>query len=552
MNRSWKMSTSDEANSRLHATLAHARTVIATVWARGNAQRWFRPRLLADVGLLGAITVIHSIIGRSFLYTALKFDEQLFLFEGFSLGKGLVPYREFQELKPPMLFVINMLALKIFGFGGMRFRHFFALFTLVAFLSVTIALLSRRVPRLLILILVALMISHFYDHGLFDGSIDTAETVGLSFFLLAVGTLLLRTSWVKAQQITGGVLLALVPLSKEPFVFPTLLVWLSLLALHHTEAGDPRAWRIFAKRTACGAVGVGLVWLLYMLVTRSFGSYLTQLKQIVTYSTEHNVMYGVFPKLSFGGTLAEFWRRIEKRYVNDAHLILFYPFFLAALFLWRRRGKLLAASALATFFGGLYAVTIGRGFFPHYFIMAMTGTFFWAILGAIALGERFAEMAAPWRWWVVALVGLLALSSLKPRLEQDWNAWGTYHPQPPPVPEALIRVVNQKTGPNDRIWNVGMPLLCVITDRLNGSSIPYMHDSIIHLYAGATDAERFAPYRRELDRTMPKLIILSQTGAICGCDRYMKTLVQPFLQDHHYRAFRDPAIPTIALYERPN
>ncbi len=546
------MSTSEKVSGRLRAKLERANTIVATAWARGTAQPWFRPRLLADIGLLGVLTIIHSIFGRSFLYAATKFDEQFFLFEGFSLGKGLVPYRDFQELKPPAIFVVNMLALKIFGLDGMRYRHFFALLTLAAYLSVAIALLSRRVPRLLILILVALMISHSYDRGLIEGSIDTVETFGLDFFLLAVGTLLLKTRWVEAQQIAGGVLLALAPLTKEPFVIPTLVAWLSLLALYQTEAGAPRAWWLFARRTATGALALGLVWLIYMLVTRSLGSYLTQLKQILTYSADHNVMYGVFPKLSFAGTLAEFWRRLAKKYVNAPHLVLFVPFFLSALLLWRRRGLLLAASVLATFLAGLYGVTIGRGFFGHYFLIAMTGTFYWATLGAIALGERFPEVAAPWRRWVVATLALLVLSSLGPRLEQDWDAWGSARPQPQPVPEAVVRVVKARTAPNDRIWNIGTPILYVVSDRLNGSSIPFMHDSILHLYAGATDAERLAPYRRELDRTLPKLVLMSTTGAACACDRYMRGLVLPFLHDHKYREVRDPAIPTIALYERPN
>src|SRR5689334_5277472 len=118
------MSTSEEASRRLRASLEHAKTVVVAAWSRGKAQRWFRPRLLADIALLAAVTIVHSIIGRSFLYTATKFDEQFFLNEGFSLGKGLVPYRDFLELKPPALFVMNMLALKIFGFEDMRYRHF--------------------------------------------------------------------------------------------------------------------------------------------------------------------------------------------------------------------------------------------------------------------------------------------------------------------------------------------------------------------------------------------------------------------------------------------
>jgi hypothetical protein len=148
----------------------------------------------------------------------------------------------------------------------------------------------------------------------------TAETFGLDFFLLAVGTLLMKTPWANAQQIAGGALLALAPLSKEPFVLPTLAVWLSLIALCQTESADRRPGRAFARRTAIGAAGIGVFWLVYMLSTRSLGAYVTQLEQILVYSADHNVMYGVFPELSWTGTLAGFWRWLAKKYVNWDHL----------------------------------------------------------------------------------------------------------------------------------------------------------------------------------------------------------------------------------------
>ena len=509
-------------------------------------QLWQR---LQDGAVLGLLGVIHCIFGRAFLFAPVAFDEQFFLFEGYSLGRGLVPYRDFQELKPPAVFLVNMLGLRLFGLHDFRFRYFLAGLSMAAFLTVAIALLSRRVPRLLVLTLVAVMMSHFFDGTFHASGINNAETVGLDFYLLAIGVLLLETRHRRAQQIIGGVMLALTVLSKEPFCMPVLATWLALMTLYQNESGDQHAWRSFAKHTVGAAVGLGLLWLGYMLVTGSVGAYLIQLRQIMVYSAEHNVMYNVFPKLSFLGTLKEFWKRLHNSYVNFPHLILFSPLWLAALLLWRRRTLTMAAATGAVFLAGLYAVTIGRGFFGHYYLMAMTGTFFGAVLGSIVLAERMHDLDLKTQRWIISVVVAVALSSLGPRLDSDSDAWAKLKPPVPPFADGLIALVKRRTTFHDRIWNIGMPGLYVFANRLDGSRIPYMHDSLLHFYAGNTDAERFAPYRAELDRTMPKLVIFSTSGV--ECPRYMSGLVMPFLKDHHYKETRDPALPALVLYERP-
>ena len=406
-------------------------------WRAGVAGRLAtRPRLrarFADGCLLGGITTIHLIFARAFLFGGFGFDEQYFLYEGFALGKGMIPYRDFQEFKPPLIFLLNMLALKVFGLDQMRFRYFFLLLSLAAFLVVAVALLSRGVPRLAILGATALMLNTFLDSRFLQGgTLDAAECAGLWFFLLGVGVLLFkvpRPAWLRWQQWVGGALLALAPLAKEPFCFPTLLAWGTLAVLADVESGEPGppgAWRSsarlrFAKNTALAAVAVAALWLLYMLVTRSFGAYLVNLRETLAYSADHDIMYGVFPKLDFWGTWAENVRRLRSNYVNPAYLAPFLPYFLAALLLWRRRSRAMAAGVVATFLAALYGVTIGHGFFGHYFIIAMTGSFFATALGCLAIGERASELSPHWRHWLGATLALMALYALQPRLDQDWE-----------------------------------------------------------------------------------------------------------------------------------
>ncbi len=58
------------------------------------------------------------------LQSAVGFDEQVFVWTGWSILKGLAPYKDFMEWKPPMVFLTHALALKLFGFQGDHFPIF--------------------------------------------------------------------------------------------------------------------------------------------------------------------------------------------------------------------------------------------------------------------------------------------------------------------------------------------------------------------------------------------------------------------------------------------
>src|SRR6185312_8139233 len=180
------------------------------------------PRLLSRLGTLGdgallaALAWVHLLFAKPFLWGPIGFDEQFFLYEGFSLGKGAVPYRDFQEFKPPLLFLLNMLAVKIFGVQEMRFRMFFLLLSLVTFLVLAVALRSRQVPRLVILAAEALMLNNLLDGNFLQYStMNTAEAPGVWFFILGVSVLILRPDPGRSERFRrwqhriGGVLLAL-------------------------------------------------------------------------------------------------------------------------------------------------------------------------------------------------------------------------------------------------------------------------------------------------------------------------------------------------------
>jgi hypothetical protein len=280
-----------------------------------------------------------------------------------------------------------------------------------------------------------------------------------------------------------------------------------------------------------------------LLVTRSMSAYLINLRETFVYARDHNVLYGVFPKVGFWDTWAENWKRIKTIYVNPAHLEPFLLLFAAAGFLWPRRALLLGGLVTATFLAGLYAVTIGHGLFLHYFVMAMTGTFFAAALGA----ANVARLTGSQRRWIAVAVGAAGCYAVWPAYQSiQATLWATPHP---PIDDRLVQFIDDHSSRDDRIWSIGNAAVYCFADRKTASRIPFMHDSLLHLYPGATDAERLAPYRAELESHLPKLVIVGAEGAD-GRPHHMELLVNPFLADHHYKKISPADLD--AVYELPS
>jgi len=492
-----------------------------------------------DVIVVVWLVIFHHVLGVRYRFAQIAYDEHYFLNEGWSVVKGQIPYRDFQEFKPPVVIFVNALGIELFGLDGLGYRKFLALLSLASFLALTIALLSRRTNRLLVVATLMLMINHFYDDGLHNAVINDAETLALDFFLMGIGVLLIRTKWERTQQVLGGVLLALSPLSKEPMVFAVGSAWLSLLLLHRIDSGGKASARRFALFTLAGVAGVAATWLVYMLATRSLGWYILQLKLNIAYTENYAYQVRWAARSPKGGELAEALRRLSQGYVDAPHLAVFIPFFVALVTLWRKR-TIVGVLALVTFVAALYAVSIGHGFAARYFIMAMTGTFFCVTLGTIALDAVAKRSGSDLSLWLgVTWLGM-ALALTMPRFAAERKAYRTYKAEPPPVAQSDIDFVRAHTNPGDKIWTTDDPLLYVFSDRQSAFRGGIVLDEIIEYYPGDTDEERLSVIREGLEENRPKLVVID--NHMVGPhrkQRYMEALVLPFLEDHGYRPLDD-------------
>src|SRR5277367_1422443 len=92
----------DKGLRGLEALLGSSRvqTVSAALWRRMR-----EGTLLRQAAGLAVLLRVTTVLGKRLTFSGYSFDEQWFVWGGWSVLKGLAPYRDFHDFKPPVLFL---------------------------------------------------------------------------------------------------------------------------------------------------------------------------------------------------------------------------------------------------------------------------------------------------------------------------------------------------------------------------------------------------------------------------------------------------------------
>jgi hypothetical protein len=491
-----------------------------------RALDWARRSTLPWVALL---VVAELILGRWHMTRPAGFDESYFVFEGWSVDHGLVPYRDFIEFKPPVVFWLNGLALWGFGVDGLRYRWMFMLLVLVATAALFVALCRRGADRVVAFVAVvglayALLLPAFHDAGL-----DDSETVGAAFFFLGCAALLWRGRRPAVADAVGGGMLALAALGKEPYALPALGAWVALGSLARDE--QARSFRRYAKSTILGAALVVAPVVLYLSATGALGIYVRDMRLYMGYAAS----IGCPQPHSTSELVRQAWPHLTSQLLTPGLLAAALPLLIAFAVLPGTGFATRFALAL-TVLGGLFAVTLGGCYFRHYFTMGLTGLFLWSALGALVLSRRLWGASPDLRRWARVLLVAGAVAQMGPTLEAQAKA--------PPAPSAteatlaapeVVRFVKENTKPDDYILADTAPALYVVTGRRAALRESCLLDELIPGgAAGATDEARFAPLRARLLERRPKVVYLSPSYPKRKV-RTRQALIMPFLRELGYK-----------------
>jgi hypothetical protein len=499
-------------------------------------------RVAATLLALAATTTVFLLLNKQFFYAKAQYDEEFFTWGGWCIRRGLVPYRDFIEFKPPMVFLTHALAQALFGLENYGFRTFFTVFPLAATLAFQLALIARGVGRALATGAVIALVSIFVHASWHDTALTDSESIGLSYYLIGLALLLWEPRHIKLTTAAGGAFMSLCVLSKEPFLPIVAVSWLGMFWLR----GRPdtlRASRVLYARYSLLGVGVvALMLLAYMVPTGALAPYLEMASHYSRMyrdpTRSYCVMAGwVHPAPTWWGNVAQACARIRGAFLNEATLAFLGPFILpGAIFACVRRRPLflcmLGAAAAA-----LWAPTASNCMWRHYYNMSLAGVAFILAASLESIATALAAADARLRMGVGVAALMLSLIHVGPDLNKQREAKYVRSPWPEPQP-GLLAFIKANTTRDDRIFTTGTPALYAHADRVSAVRETNIIDQILGLYDGNTDEEKLRPIREQLVKNRPKIVFIDPEHEPRK-QRHYRALVKPFLAELKYRQIND-------------
>jgi len=489
------------------------------------------------------------------LQTALGYDEQVFVWTGWSILKGLAPYKDFLEWKPPLAFLSHAAALKLFGFHGYHFRYFFGFLSIGSIGALLASLVKRGGDVFVCSALGLAMVYLLLYPGWHETYVQDTEAIGLAFYCFGIAALIANTRHRIAAEVAGGILFTWCVLSKEPFALCVVATWAGCYFVVHRRFTLATSRHYFTYTT----IGVGIavaVLSVYMVPTGSMSAYIALVRRYATMFRDPQKGYcavvGFFhPTGRFWVDLPVQWKRIHDDFFNPTVLGCLTPFFVLTPAFALKRSWPSVLWAMAAVAGALYGVTATNCYFPHYYVLGESGLVFFFVVGVDALGSGLSRVKPSMRFWARSIALLAVVLPLEPRVEA-LSGQSLKDPAPfaDPVP-GVLDFIRKNSAPTDRIFTSGPPGLYVAADRRPATDGSPVLDELLPAMPGDTDTEKLQPFYTQLSRVRPKIVFLDPEiiGVIrVGANRkrrYMATAIMPFLAEYKYVKVTD------YLYKRP-
>ena len=480
------------------------------------------------------------VIGRRLTFGNYSFDEGWFVWGGWSTLKGLAPYRDFHDFKPPAFFLSEAAAIACFGTEDQRFRLFFLGLATASVVAVAVGLMFRRVGAPLALGVGLLIANMYLDPTYHDTSLNDVESIGLAYYLFGVAFLMNGRGRPWAQGV-GCAFLALCILTKEPFLFLAFPTWLTFL-FDPSDASGGRVTRPFRSYLVSSVIGAAIPTLLilaYLAIIGGLKDYVLGYPRTRAFAETYAVVIHRFVPGTFEEERSQIWRYLSADLVNLERLGPWLPLFIAGIFSTIRKHALRVTFGIVTAFGGMYAISIGHCFWKHYFIMGFGALALLAALSAFQIGAYTRDPRA------LRVVGIMTVMLLFPRFHTRWDddVHATFKPAVP-GPAAVLDYITQNTRPSDYILSTA-PGVYFYTKRKSALTYNSFLDDVIETFPGKTDEERIARMRAQLQKHMPKVVYIEPQYPARDT-RTLAELVMPFIQDNGYTLVQPQ------VYQRPN
>jgi hypothetical protein len=525
-------------------TPAPARSLAAAARSRRTFFRFAlheqdRRRLVAlglDALTLGITAAVFLILNKLFYFNRSGYDEEFFTWGGWCITKGLAPYRDFLEYKPPVSFITHGLAIWLFGLKDFGFRTFFTIVPLASVLTLQASLLSRGIERFFTLAVITGFLCLFLSPWYHDTALTDCESIVVMYYVFGLAGFLWKGRFENVATALGGFFMSCSVLSKEPIAGVVLGTWLGMFWLR--QRPSLASAKFFARYSLLG-VGVFVLLLsVYMVPTGSMAAYLRLLASYPRMFRDPKRSYCVLLGTAHADDgLSVAWDHMRAVFFNQTVLGFLTPLLVAGVIFAFQRSIWLVLSMVVVMAGAFWAGVASNCMWTHYCVMSMAGVLYLLVAGADSLRWPLAAASRGVRIATSAVAVLSIAWYVGPTLEHEYHVHYVRPPWPEPQP-GLMHFIATHTKPTDRIFTTGTPQLYARADRLGATVQTNFTDEVIGAYEGATDDERMRPLREQLIKNMPKVVFLDPEQDSRKV-RHTRLLVLPFLRDYNYERIND-------------
>lgn len=485
-----------------------------------------------DIVLIAILISISLFYFMQFRF--LSFDEGVFVWCGQNILNHEIPYKDFFEIKPPVIFFTNALGILLFGLKNYAFKWITFIFICLADILFFISIRRLHVRKIYAFLIVLNFIYLLFNPAYLEGTINNTETYGLIFSIIGFSCIHWNVwsngKYTNLMKFFGGVALALAMLSKEPFVFVALPIIIINYAFELQQFTSSRKQRLFMIVT--GITSVFLLLTGYLYFNNALASYINTIKQTIIYSKTFASGFGVFTSKSFLDTIKHDISKIYSGYFENIRFFALIPFYLAFFFKWR--WSFFTLLNILGFFVGMYAISLGHCFFVHYYIIEIFPFLSIAVYGAIYM-KNVSDKET-----FIILNFFAVLSSFwlcYQTLSIAWTQGVFKTPQENCIaPIDLKNAVDQYTSKDDSILLVSTNIYYYVTlNRHHAFKFSCLIDGIIPIYNGTTREEKLHLVKLGVERNLPKLIYIENSWLFTRQQEHLNKIVIPLIKEYNYQ-----------------
>jgi len=483
----------------------------------------FKKRKL-DVIFLSLILGISILFSLKFISSNIGFDEGVYVWDGYTTLNGGVPYKDFLETKPIIIYFMNALGLYLFGINNFKILPLIISFT-------TIFILYIGLKRLGIKLILSFLLTIHYSFIIFSNQIhatlNDTETYGISFAIIGMSLLFWNFQKVnhKKWDITkylSGIFFSLSILSKEPFIFPAI----SVITLSF--------YYLYLKREKHFLNGLGVLFLggttslfivfSYLLYNHALFDYLYVIKVQLIYSQSYS---------SQSHSIGHAIYMLYFRYFHPLMLMILFPFYVT--FFYKYRLSAFSILSLLVIILGAYGISIGFNYFDHYSLIGTICVFIPAIFGALYLSQSYKNLNPKKKnivvvFYIICLIIplIIIFNNISTNIRSKYTKQN-YLPE-----QKITDTINQYSKKGDYVLLKDNPFLYVVWDRKNPLKWSTMLDQFIVTYKGNNEQEKLHNLLLQIETNLPKIIYIPPSKIYLEQTKHLNKVIKPLINKYQY------------------